>query len=104
MLRPLLTFLGAWGATTVIAAWTADAGAPLWTALVGGLGAGFLASAVVAMEEGFREDLLKGVIFAFLGGALLLMDLPGWVGWPLVLGPWAGFVGNRGRSGAATAD
>jgi len=98
MLRPSLTLLFALVVTSALVALTAEPGAPPWTALVGGLGSGFLAAAVVALEEGLVEDGLKGVIFAFLGGALLVMGLPGWVAWPLVVGPWVGFVANRGRA------
>lgn len=93
--RTFLTFLAAAAATIIVTLLTADPATPFWTAPVAGMGAGFLAAAVVAMEEGMVEDAMKGAIFGFLGGALLLMGLPGWVGWPLVVGPWAGFVGNR---------
>lgn len=94
MLRAFLTFVAAWvGTTALVAAVAPDE--PFWTAAVGGLGAGFLAATVVGMEEGLAEDLAKGVIFGFVGAALLWMDMPGWVGWPLVLGPWVGLVGNR---------
>lgn len=96
-MRPLLTFLAAWVAGATLIDLLAPAQAPFWTALVGGLGAGFLAATVVAMEEGVVEDALKGGIFGFLGGALLVMGMPGWVAWPLVVGPWVGFLGNRRR-------
>ncbi len=95
MLRAFLTFLAALVGTAVLVAATAAPGTPLWTALVAGVGAGFLAATVVGMEEGLTEDLAKAAIFGFVGAALLWMDMPGWVGWPLVLGPWVGLVGNR---------
>jgi hypothetical protein len=98
--RPLLTFLAAWAATGGLVAALDPPGAPAWTPVVGGLGAAFLAVAVVALEDTRAEDALKGIIFSFLGGSLLLMGLPGWVGWPLVVGPWIGFVGGRGRTGS----
>ena len=99
MIRGLLTFVAATFLTALVTALTAAPGAPLWTALVAGIGGGFLAGAVVALEEGPAEDALKGVIFGFVGGALLYWGLPGWMGWPLVTGPWIGFVANRGRQG-----
>jgi hypothetical protein len=95
--RALLTFLGAWIATGGVVAALDPPAAPGWTPVVGGLGAAFLAVAVVALEDTLAEDALKGIIFSFLGGSLLLMGLPAWVGWPLVVGPWVGFVGGRGR-------
>lgn len=104
MLRAAATFLTAWIVTTLVAALGALPGTPSWTAWVGGLGAGFLASTVVLMEERLAEDLLKGVIFGFIGGALLFLDVPGWVGWPLIVGPWVGLLGNRGRGGPAGAE
>lgn len=103
MFRSAATFLAAWIATSLVAVLGADPGTPLWTALVGGLGAGFLAATVVIMEEGLAEDVLKGVIFGFIGGALLYLDVPGWVGWPLILGPWVGLLGNRGTRGSVGA-
>ena len=97
--RALLTFLGAWIATGGVVAALDPPAAPGWTPVVGGLGAAFLAVAVVALEDTLAEDALKGIIFSFLGGSLLLMGLPAWVGWPLVVGPWVGFVGGRRRGG-----
>ena len=100
MVRPFLTLLFGWAATTPVLMLSALPGTPAWTAWVGGMGAGFLAVGMVLVEDGVWEDAIKAGVLTGVGILLLTQDVPGWMVWPLLLGPWVGFFAARRPSTA----
>lgn len=100
-MHSLLTFLVAAGVTAVLVWWRNEPGLPWWTAVVGAVGAGFLAAIVVVMRETIVEDLVKALIFTVIGVVLLFQGIPAWMAWPILVGPWVGLVFNGGGKRAS---